>query len=212
MGYGAYENLRVDYDKFTLLEDDINDNPISQFENWFKEAQESDIEEPNAMTLSTVSDNIPSARIVLLKGVSQKGFIFYTNYGSQKGNEIESNPNVALTFLWDKLQRQVRINGTIEKMSKSDSEQYFNQRPYKSKLGALASDQSKVAKNREEIEKRFAEFEEKYPENPPMPENWGGYLVKPSKIEFWQGRRSRMHDRLVYSLINNNWDVKRLYP
>lgn len=213
MGYGAYEDLRKEYDKYTLNESEVDKDPIVQFDNWFKEALASDIEEPNAMALSTVSsDNIPSSRIVLLKGVLEGGFIFYSNYNSQKGQEIAANPNVSLLFFWDKLHRQVRIDGKINKYSKEKSKEYYDSRPYKSRIGALASEQSRIAENREEIEKRFEEFNTKYPENPPMPDNWGGYIVEPSRIEFWQGRRSRMHDRLVYERNSDNWEIVRLYP
>lgn len=213
MGYGAYENLRKDYDKFTLLESELEKNPITQFEKWFQEALDSDVEEPNAMTLSTVDSNsYPSSRIVLLKGVSENGFIFYSNYDSQKADDIENNPKVSLLFFWDKLHRQVRINGTIEKISREKSVDYFNSRPYDSRIGALASTQSKIAKNREEIEERFNNIKEQYPEEPPCPENWGGYIVKPNKIEFWQGRRSRLHDRLVFEQSNSDWNIFRLYP
>jgi pyridoxamine 5'-phosphate oxidase len=156
MGYGAYEDLRKEYDKYTLNESEVDKDPIVQFDSWFKEALASDIEEPNAMALSTVSsDNIPSSRIVLLKGVLEGGFIFYSNYNSQKGQEIAANPNVSLLFFWDKLHRQVRIDGKINKYSKEKSKEYYDSRPYKSRIGALASEQSRIAENREEIEKRF---------------------------------------------------------
>ncbi|MDC1068588.1 pyridoxamine 5'-phosphate oxidase [Candidatus Kapabacteria bacterium] len=212
MGFGAYENLRKDYNKFELLDSKIDKNPINQFELWFSESLQSEVEEPNAMAISTVSNNIPSTRIVLLKGVSQNGFIFYTNYDSEKGLAIENNPNVSLLFFWDKLHRQIRINGTIQKISRSQSVQYFDSRPYESKIGALASNQSKVAASREEIENRFKDFKTRYPENPPCPENWGGFIVEPTKIEFWQGRTGRLHDRIVYEKNNLEWSTKRLYP
>lgn len=213
MGYGAYENLRKDYDKFSLIENELSQNPFAQFQKWFDEAKESGIEEANAMGLSTVDSNgIPSSRIVLLKGLDENGFTFYSNYESQKGSDIDKNPNVSLLFFWDKLHRQVRVNGSISKLPREKSVEYFNGRPYESRIGALASAQSEIAKDRAEIEHQFEKFKMLYPTDPPCPPNWGGYLVKPNRIEFWQGRSGRLHDRLVFSKLDSVWEIKRLYP
>jgi pyridoxamine 5'-phosphate oxidase len=213
MGYGAYEDLRKDYDHSSLDEKDVDANPLKQFEKWFEQAGKAGVEEPNAMSLSTVdSEGKPHSRIVLIKGVTDNGIIFYTNYGSDKGSDLEYNSNVAVNFFWDKLQRQVRLEGVVKKISKEKSEQYFNARPYKSRLGALASEQSQKLSSREEMEANFKEFAEKYPENPPMPENWGGYEIELNYYEFWQGRPSRMHDRIIYKKADNEWEIFRLYP
>ncbi|WP_428236136.1 pyridoxamine 5'-phosphate oxidase [Gracilimonas sp.] len=208
------QKLREDYSKHSLDKSDVNKNPFKQFERWMEEAVEAEVPEPNAMTLATVDANQkPHTRIVLLKGLEDDSFIFYTNYGSDKGKELEQNPNASLCFLWLQLERQVRIDGTVEKIPKEESEAYFKQRPYKSQLGALASNQSAEVPNRESLEKKFADLEAKYPEGEvPKPESWGGYRVIPETIEFWQGRRSRLHDRIKYQLTGNKWDIKRLSP
>lgn len=208
------QKLREDYSKHSLDESDVNKNPFKQFERWMEEAVGAEVPEPNAMTLATVDANQkPHTRIVLLKGLEDDSFIFYTNYGSDKGKELEQNPNASLCFLWLQLERQVRIDGTVEKIPKEESEAYFKQRPYKSQLGALASNQSAEVPNREFLEKKFADLEAKYPEGEvPMPESWGGYRVIPETIEFWQGRRSRLHDRIKYQLTGNKWEIKRLSP
>ncbi|MEX0721797.1 MAG: pyridoxamine 5'-phosphate oxidase, partial [Balneolaceae bacterium] len=157
--------------------------------------------------------NKPHSRIVLLKGYNEDGFIFFTNYASDKGKDLEQNPNAALCFFWIELERQVRIEGTVEKIPKADSENYFKSRPHKSQIGALASNQSEVVENREFLEKKFEELSEKYTEdNVDMPETWGGYLVKPTMFEFWQGRRSRLHDRIKYTLEDGEWGIRRLSP
>ncbi|MBO6587244.1 MAG: pyridoxamine 5'-phosphate oxidase [Gracilimonas sp.] len=208
------QKLREDYSKHSLDESDVHKNPFKQFERWMEEAVEAEVPEPNAMTLATVDANQkPHTRIVLLKGLEDGSFIFYTNYGSDKGKELEQNPNASLCFLWLQLERQVRIDGTVEKIPKEESEAYFKQRPYKSQLGALASNQSAEVPNREFLEKKFADLEAKYPEGEvPMPESWGGYRVIPESVEFWQGRRSRLHDRIKYQLTGNKWEIKRLSP
>lgn len=208
------QKLREDYSKHTLDESDVDQDPIKQFEKWMEEAINSELPEPNAMTLSTVDiSNKPHSRVVLLKGIEDEHFVFYTNYGSSKGSEMENNPNVALCFSWLELERQVRIEGTAEKLPRQESEAYFKQRPYKSQLGAMASNQSAEVPNREFLEKKFSELEEEYSEGEvPMPENWGGYKVKPEAIEFWQGRRSRLHDRIKYEQIAEKWMIKRLSP
>jgi len=208
------QKLREDYSKHSLDESDVNSDPIIQFESWMKEAMNAEVPEPNAMTLSTVdANNKPHSRVVLLKGIEEGDFVFYTNWQSEKGSEIEQNPNTALCFLWLELERQVRIEGIAEKLSQEESEEYFKKRPYKSQIGALASNQSSVVPNREFLEKRFEELEEKYTEGDvPKPESWGGYRVKPEVLEFWQGRRSRLHDRIKYEKVGNKWDIKRLSP
>jgi pyridoxamine 5'-phosphate oxidase len=166
------------------------------------------------MTLSTVDvESKPHSRIVLLKGIEKKGFIFYTNYKSDKGKDIEKNPYVSLCFLWKELERQVRIDGFAKKISSESSEEYFMSRPLKSQIGALASEQSSEIENRAKLEERFKELTEQYSTgNVPMPEHWGGYIVEPASIEFWQGRRSRLHDRIRYKREENSWIIKRLAP
>ncbi len=209
------ENLRKDYRAEKLSETDVKKNPIEQFDHWFDEALKSGIYEPNAMTLATAStDGKPAARIVLLKGFNQDGFVFYTNYLSRKGKELAKNPVVALVFFWPELERQVRIEGTIEKVSKETSEKYFQSRPKESQIGALASPQSQVIADRSLLEKNWKELEKTYADQEiPKPSFWGGYLVKPQVIEFWQGRSSRLHDRIVYRKADkNNWKIVRLAP
>jgi pyridoxamine 5'-phosphate oxidase len=208
------QKLREDYSKHSLDESDVSSDPIEQFETWMKEALKAEVPEPNAMTLSTVgAGNKPHSRVVLLKGIENDDFVFYTNHKSDKGAEIDQNPNVALCFLWLELERQVRIEGRAEKLSEDESEAYFKKRPYKSQIGALASNQSAVVPNRAFLEDRFKELEETYSEGKvPKPESWGGYRVKPEVLEFWQGRRSRLHDRIKFEKVGDKWDIKRLSP
>lgn len=208
------QKLREDYSKSSLDESEVDKNPFNQFELWMEEAVKSEVPEPNAMTLATVdADHKPHTRIVLLKGMEDDSFIFYTNYASDKGKELEQNPNASLCFMWLELERQVRIDGMVEKLPKEESEAYFKQRPYMSQLGALASNQSEEVPNRAFLEKKFEDLEKKYPEGKvPMPETWGGYRVRPEAIEFWQGRRSRLHDRIKYILEGDTWTIKRLSP
>lgn len=207
------KNMRLSYEQDQLLESSINKNPFKQFRIWFDKVLEAKIIEPNAMTLVTVSKiGIPSARVVLLKEFDETGFTFFTNYLSRKGKEISENPNAAILFWWKEFERQVRIEGKIEKISKQESEKYFNVRPLKSRYGALASNQSEVVESREILEKRFADLEKQFGDNPPMPENWGGYKLIPNRFEFWQGREGRLHDRIVYEKTNNDWKIYRLQP
>jgi len=209
-------NLREDYSKKKLDIDDVLDNPLKQFETWINEALQSEIPEPNAMTLSTVNpDGIPSARIVLLKKLDEKGLTFFTNYNSHKGKEMAKNKNVALTFVWLELERQVRIEGVVKKISRKASKKYFQSRPKKSQMGAWVSSQSKVVKDRSVLEKSMKDLEERYKDKEvlPCPPHWGGYIVQPVKIEFWQGRRSRLHDRIRYKLSKKGkWKMERLAP
>jgi pyridoxamine-phosphate oxidase len=207
-------DLRRDFALKTLDEKDVLPDPLAQFEVWFQEAVESKILEPNAMNLSTVGrDMKPSSRIVLLKQVKAEGFIFFTNYESRKAKQIEENENVALTFLWNELERQVRIEGIAEKISPRDSDSYFERRPQASKLGAWASPQSEPIPDRKYLENLMTEFEERFMDKEVnRPHNWGGYVVKPALIEFWQGRQNRLHDRIQYSLSGGMWTIRRLAP
>ena len=206
-------DLRKTYSQGSLSEEDIAQNPILQFQSWFEQASTAKCPEPHAMTLATISSNgLPSARIVLLKGITEDSFIFYTNYTSQKGHEIASNPNVALLFFWHELERQVRIEGIASQLDSSRSDAYFHSRPIESRIGAWASPQSQVIPNRDFLVTQEDQFKELYGNNPPRPPHWGGYEVKANKIEFWQGRPSRLHDRIAFSLHENSWHMSRLAP
>jgi len=207
-------DLRRDYMLRGLSEDDLDPNPIRQFDLWFKEALESKvIVEPNAMVLSTVStDGKPHARYVLLKGLDAQGFVFFTNYQSAKGRDLEANPHGALTFGWIEMERQVRIEGTVSKTLRSAVEDYFRTRPRGSRLSTWASDQSTVIPNREILVERMKEAERCYPEDVPPPPEWGGYRLIPERIEFWQGRTNRLHDRLLYRKEGPRWIIERLAP
>ena len=208
-------DLRRDYSISGLTETEAGTDPFSLFRKWFDQAKAAELNEPNAMTLATATlDGIPSARIVLLKALDDRGFTFFTNYESRKGQEMAANPRVALVFAWQQLERQVRIEGTIEKVTDAESDAYFTTRPLGSRLGAWASQQSNVIPNREFLEAQHAELMAKYPEgNVPRPSNWGGYRVLPSSIEFWQGRPSRLHDRIVFTRrADGSWDRVRLSP
>jgi pyridoxamine 5'-phosphate oxidase len=209
-------DLRENYCRGELREGFCDSDPIGQFEDWIKHAQAAHLKEPNAMTLSTVSaDGRPSGRIVLLKEVSDLGFVFYTNYGSRKGQELETNPFCALTFYWAELERQVRVEGRATHVSRAESERYFRSRPKGSRLGAIVSEQSGIMTGRADLERRLAELEQRYSgtDDVPLPENWGGYRVIPESIEFWQGRPNRLHDRLRYRKGDlGNWIIERLSP
>ncbi|MBV2225359.1 MAG: pyridoxamine 5'-phosphate oxidase [Sphingobacterium mizutaii] len=207
--------IREDYVKSSLSESDVQKNPIEQFQKWFGEAMSSQVTEPTAMVVSTVSENgYPSSRVVLLKDIKTEGLSFFTNYNSRKGQEIIQNPHVSALFFWPELQRQVRFEAEVEKLPKADSDEYFSIRPRGSQIGAIASPQSAIIPDRETLEKRVAEVEKEM-ENiteVPRPEFWGGFLLKPVRVEFWQGRGSRLHDRIVYIKDDGNWTINRLAP
>jgi len=193
--------------------DTVAADPIVQFRAWFAAAEAAGIGDPNAMTLATADrDGRPSARIVLLKEVDARGFVFFTNYESRKGDDLAVNPRAALCFWWRDLHRQVRIEGAVERTSPADSDAYFAVRPRGSQLGAIASPQSRPIATRTELETRVAELDERYPDAPPRPATWGGYRVVPDRIEFWQGQPSRLHDRVCYRLVTDRWERERLAP
>ena len=208
-------DLRQEYSRESLSERDVDANPIRQFDRWFAQAKNAGLVEPNAMALATsTSDGRPSVRMVLLKGADAAGFVFFTDYRSRKGLELTDNPRAALCMWWDVLQRQVRIEGTIERISPAESLTYFSTRPYGSQVGAWASLQSSVLIARDLLEREVAKYFKKYPEGTevPLPHHWGGYRLTPESIEFWQGRPSRLHDRIVYSRAGDAWTIGRLSP
>lgn len=207
-------DLRRDYSHATLSEHDVDADPIRQFDVWFHQAVEAQMPEPNAMSLATVgSDGRPSLRIVLLKDFDARGFTFYTNYESRKGENLLHNPHAAITFHWVELERQVRIEGRVERVAAEESDAYFNIRPVKSRIGAHASAQSRPIASREELERQFDEATATFGANPPRPAHWGGYRLVPDWMEFWQGRRSRLHDRVVYTReASGEWSRQRLQP
>lgn len=210
-----FDALREEYKTATLDESEVRPDMYAQFHLWFEQAVASGLREPNAMTLATASaDGSPSARIVLLKGVDDSGFTFYTNYASAKGRELAANPRAALVFYWNELERQVRIQGTVEKVSREETVAYFAVRPVKSQIGATVSPQSEVIPDRKWLEDRMSEAEARLAgEAPECPEVWGGYRLRPHTVEFWQGRRSRLHDRIVYRLQEDgSWRRERLAP
>ena len=206
--------LRREYTAHGLRRADLHPNPIRQFALWFTAAIESGIDEVNAMTLATVSrENRPSARVVLLKGYSQEGFVFYTNYESEKGQQLERNPHAALVLYWKELERQVRIEGLTKKISREESTRYFHSRPSGSQLGAWVSNQSAVIDSRRILEARLGEIEARFAGREiPLPPNWGGYVVQPDTMEFWQGRPNRLHDRFRYTRSADGWKIERLAP
>lgn len=208
-------DIRIDYKMKTLLETDVAANPITQFGVWWQEALDSKIDEVNAMTLATVTtEGLPDARIVLLKGYNENGFVFFTNYQSAKGLQMAHNAHACLVFFWKELERQVRVNGTVEQVSAADSDAYFNSRPAASRIGAWSSPQSQVIASRGVIEAKEEQYTNQFANQAiPRPPHWGGYVVKPQAVEFWQGRPSRLHDRIRYVLQpNNDWLIERLAP
>lgn len=208
-----FESLRVSYEQGELNESDINHNPLDQFNKWLEEAIKNQVPEPNAMVLATVNkDGQPGARNVLLKSADDNGFIFFSNKHSDKATDLKQNPNCTLLFSWLSQHRQVIVKGKAEEISKEESNTYFQTRPYGSRISAWVSEQSQVIKNREELEIKVKEVMDKYPENVPMPDHWGGYLVKPESIEFWQGRPSRLHDRIRFTKKANTWAIERIAP
>ena len=208
-------DYRKSYEKGSLTEDTVLENPLEQFAAWFVDAEKTPtVEEPNAMTLSTVdAQGVPKARVVLLKEFTQEGFVFYTNYTSSKGQAIAQNNKVCVSFFWPSLERQIIITGMAVKISEEKSIAYFNKRPRESQLGAMVSDQSTSIDSREALEEKLLELEKKYHTSPIVkPPHWGGYLIQPTSYEFWQGRSSRLHDRIKYTKINNSWNIGRLQP
>jgi len=209
-------DYRKSYEKSALMEDSLSDNPIQLFQTWFYEVENSDgVDEPNAMTVSTVGlDGFPKSRVVLLKKYTHEGFIFYTNYNSEKGKAISENPNLCLSFFWANLERQVIIKGVAEKLPENLSDGYFESRPEGSKLGALVSEQSTVIDSRAVLEDNLARLEKEYSDKEiERPKHWGGYLVRPVSMEFWQGRPNRLHDRIRYTLTDEyEWKMERLAP
>lgn len=207
-------DIRNDYHKAALDEGEIGNSPLEFFRTWFEQALHSEVKEPNAMTLATVTeDGRADARIVLLKGIEDGGFQFYTNYSSRKGKELEKNPNACLVFFWSELERQVRIRGKVSFLTKAQSEEYFHSRPFDSQIGALASSQSEPVGDRKSLEEAFEKLRKEYEgKKVPLPETWGGYILHPSEIEFWQGRSSRLHDRILFRKEGDSWTKTRLQP
>jgi pyridoxamine 5'-phosphate oxidase len=206
-------DLRQEYMRAGLAEADALADPFAQFERWFQEALAAQLPLANAMTLATVTDDgAPDARIVLLKGVDGGGFVFYTNYGSRKGRQLAARPAACLVFLWSQLERQVRIEGTVEKVSGADSDSYYASRPLGARLSAHASSQSAVVAGRQFLESEVEKIGKRFGDNPPRPPHWGGYRVIPRRIEFWQGRENRLHDRLLYRQDAGAWKIERLAP
>lgn len=206
-------DIRIDYESSSIDKETINPDPLKQFQEWMNEALASQQLEPTAMVLSTVDDQLqPHSRVVLLKELSEMGFTFYTNYEGHKAQQIAQNSAVSLLFFWPLLERQVRITGRIEKTDEASSLEYFKTRPLDSQLGAWASPQSEVIPNHKFLEKRFQHYKNKFNNDVPKPIHWGGYIVKPQSIEFWQGRRNRLHDRLLFTLLDNQWSIATLAP
>ena len=208
-------DLRREYSSQSLLETDVDIDPIEQFNKWWQQVIKSEITEPNAMTLATASnDGMPTARIVLLKGFRKEGFVFYTNYKSFKAMQLEENPKACLVFFWKELERQVRIVGLVKKVSEKESDEYYHSRPTGSQIGAWASPQSQVIENREWLDEQYLNLSKSFKEKEiQRPDHWGGYIVQPIIMEFWQGRPSRLHDRIQYTLQDNgSWKIERLAP
>ena len=206
--------VRREYSRHALSETDVDLNPLVQFNRWLQEALSSRLPEPNAMALATATgEGRPSVRMVLLKGYDERGFVFFTNYEGRKSSELLSNPNGALLFYWSELERQVRIEGSVEKTSRQESEEYFNTRPLESRLGAWASRQSEVIPGRSDLEQKVSDLKERYADREiPVPPFWGGFRLQPLVFEFWQGRENRLHDRIRYNLQGGVWVIERLSP
>jgi len=209
----SIKDLRTDYQKSELNVNDLTEEPITLFQEWLNQAITYS-NDANAFVLSTVNSNgVPSSRVLLLRDATEKGFSFFTNYSSRKSQEIEVNPNVCMNFFWPEMERQVRINGSISRLSEQESDDYFNSRPYESRIGAWCSPQSQVIESREVLENKIQELKKKYPNEVPRPDNWGGYTIVPNEIEFWQGRASRLHDRFLYTYDEKlKWKIERLAP
>jgi len=209
-----FKSFRKEYTLGELSEDTVQSNPFSQFREWFDQMLQTDVPEPNAMTLATSDKNgYVTARVVLLKDISENGLIFYTNYLSLKGRQMDENPQAAILFYWGELQRQVRIEGPLERLDPDLSRAYFQSRPFESRLGAVASAQSSEIADRAVLEEQLAELREKYAnQDVPMPDHWGGIRLIPNYFEFWQGRKSRLHDRIYYRLATDSWKIGRLSP
>jgi pyridoxamine 5'-phosphate oxidase len=206
-------DIRREYKKSLLLENDLPADPLPFFRQWFLESIKAKVNEPNAMVLATVSGSRPSARVVLLKELDAKGFVIFTNYESRKGSELSANPAASLVFFWPELERQVRVEGNVERISEASSDLYFNSRPYESRVSALISPQSRVVPSREFLENLHSDFISNNPDfNINRPANWGGFVLIPDRIEFWQGRPNRLHDRVVYEKAGGNWKISRLAP
>jgi pyridoxamine 5'-phosphate oxidase len=207
-------SLRKEYSQASLSETDTDPDPIKQFAKWFDEALKAQLPEPNAMSVATVSaEGKPSARILLIKEFDERGFVWFTNYASRKGRDLQHRPYAAMLFHWIELERQVRIEGKVERVTPQESDAYFQSRPLPSRIGAIASSQSEPIAERKLLEERFAEVKRQYGEHPPRPEHWGGYRLVPDAIEFWQGRPSRLHDRILYTRrADGNWQRQRLQP
>ena len=208
-------NIRETYKFDSLLESKLEQDPIAQFTNWFESYSALGVKDSNAMAIATVDEQgIPNNRIVLLKSIEAGKFIFFTNYGSKKGKDLSQNPSISALFFWREQERQVRVEGKVTKIPVAKSEAYFTTRPYLSKIGAAASEQSQPIANREALEEKFRSFQELHPEGGkvPMPENWGGYEITPGKFEFWQGREGRLHDRIIYEREDSDWRISRLQP
>lgn len=210
----SIHNLRREYKLNKLSEETVQKNPYKQFDKWFSDVIKSKLKEPNAMVLATSDKRAkPSARVVLLKGFSKDGFVFFTNYNSTKGKSLKENTSASLLFFWAELERQVRVEGKVKKLSRTESQKYFDTRPFESRLAAWASEQSKIIPNREYLERRYLYFKEKFKgKKIPVPPLWGGFVLVPQYFEFWQGRENRLHDRICYKKIKNGWKIFRLAP